>query len=135
ISNGPVDVYAFRNGGSPTNAADYIKNTYNFDETAYFNQPVVKYAGANDNGLRQIISQKYLSFFQNSGLEGYFNYRRTGYPTYSINGPGTGNSGLIPKRFQYPASERTNNAASWKAAVDGQFAGKDDINADMWLLK
>ncbi len=135
ISNGPVDVYAFRNGGSPTNSADYIKNTYNFDEAAYFNQPVVKYAGANDNGLRQIISQKYLSFFQNSGLEGYYNYRRTGFPTFSINGPGTGNSGLIPKRFQYPASERTNNASSWKAAVDAQFAGKDDINAEMWLLK
>jgi hypothetical protein len=135
ISNGPVNVYAFRNGGSPTEAADYINNVYNFDEDAYFNQITVKYAGANDNGLRQIVSQKYLAFFQNSGLEGYFNFRRTGLPAFSNNGPGTGNSGKLPKRFQYPASERTNNASSWKAAVDSQFGGSDDINAEMWLLK
>jgi hypothetical protein len=68
-------------------------------------------------------------------LEGYFNYRRTGLPAFSDNGPGTGNSGKLPKRFQYPSSERTNNASSWKAAVDSQFGGSDDINAEMWLLK
>jgi hypothetical protein len=130
-----MDVYAFKNGGTPTNAADYIKNTYNFDEAAYFSQATVKYAGANENGLRQIITQKYLSFFQNSGLEGYYNFRRTNYPTFSANGPGTGNSGLIPKRYQYPTGERTNNAANWQAALDRQFGGKDEINADMWILK
>jgi len=135
IKNGPLDVYAFRNGGTPTNSSDYIKNTYNFDEAAYFNQNTVKYAGAGNIGLQQIITQKYLSFFQNSGLEGYFNYRRTGFPTFSNNGPGTGNSGKIPLRYQYPSSERTNNQASWKAAVDAQFGGQDDINAVMWILK
>lgn len=135
IQNGPLDVYAFKNGGTPTNAADYIKNTYNFDEAAYFNQVTVKYVGSSNLGLQQIISQKYLSFFQNSGLEGYFNYRRTGYPTFGSGGPGTGNSGLIPKRYQYPAGERVNNKANYQAAVDAQFGGKDDINALMWILK
>ncbi len=135
VKNGAMDVYAFKNGWTPTNAADYIKNTYNFDEAAYFSQATVKYAGANENGLRQIITQKYLSFFQNSGLEGYYNFRRTNYPTFSANGPGTGNSGLIPKRYQYPTGERTNNAANWQAALDRQFGGKDEINADMWILK
>jgi len=76
-----------------------------------------------------------LSFFQNSGLEGYYNYRRTGFPTFSSNGSGTGNSGLIPKRFQYPTSERTNNNANWQSAVARQYAGSDDINAEMWLIK
>lgn len=135
IVNGANAIYSFKNGGSPTNTSDYILNTYTFDENTYFNQTTVKYAGANNDGLKQIISQKYLSFFQNSGLEGYFNFRRTGFPTFSSNGPGTGNSGLIPKRYQYPSSEITNNQASWAEAVGRQFGGKDDINAAMWLLK
>jgi hypothetical protein len=134
ISNGSVNFYSFKNGGSPTNTADYISNTYNFDQTAYFNQPLVKYAGGAD-GLKQIISQKYLSFYQNSGMEGYFNFRRTGFPNFTSNGPGTGNSGLIPKRYQYPTSERTNNNANWQAATARQFGGSDDINAEMWILK
>jgi hypothetical protein len=95
----------------------------------------VKYAGANDNGLRQIIAQKYLAFFQNSGLEGYFNWRRTGFPTFSDNGPGTGNSGAIPKRYQYPNGERTNNTVNLQNALNSQYGGKDDINAEMWLIK
>jgi len=134
ISNGSVNFYSFKNGGTPTNNSDYIANTYNFDENAYFNQSLVKYSAGVD-GLKQIVSQKYLSFFQNSGLEGYYNYRRTGFPTFSSNGSGTGNSGLIPKRFQYPTSERTNNNANWQSAVARQYAGSDDINAEMWLIK
>jgi hypothetical protein len=95
---------------------------------------LVKYAGGAD-GLKQIISQKYLSFYQNSGMEGYFNFRRTGFPNFTSNGPGTGNSGLIPKRYQYPTSERTNNNANCQAATARQVGGSDDINAEMWILK
>jgi hypothetical protein len=135
VKNGAMDVYAFKNGGTPTNGADYIKNVYNFDEAAYFNQPTVKYAGANETGLRQIVAQKYLAFFQNSGLEGYYNWRRTGFPTFSDNGPGTGNSGAIPKRYQYPNGERTNNTTNLQDALNSQYGGKDDINAEMWLIK
>ncbi|MBC7758425.1 MAG: hypothetical protein H7069_06185, partial [Phormidesmis sp. FL-bin-119] len=42
-----------------------------------------------------MLVQKYLSFFQNSGWEVYFNYRRTGVPAFS-GGIGVGNNGSIP---------------------------------------
>jgi len=135
IGNGPLDVYFFKAGGKVTDGASYNKFTVNFDQTAYLAQPLVSYAGNNAQGLQQIVVQKYLGFFQNSGWEGYYNYRRTGFPTFSKGGPGTANSGLIPKRFQYPASEVTNNKANWQSALNNQFGGKDDINADMWILK
>lgn len=131
IQNGPVDVYFFKAGGKVTNAADYNKYTINFDWNAYYNQPSVKYS----NNLDQILIQKYIAFFQNSGWEGYFNFRRTGKPVFSSNGPGTANSGKIPNRFQYPSSERNNNNKNLTAALARQYGGADEINAEMWILK
>ena len=107
--------------------------TTNLDD--YYNQTVVKYAGNNATGLNQILTQKYLGFFQQSGWEAFYNQRRTGVPTFKV-GPGNTNGQKIPKRWQYPTSELTNNAGNWKAALTNQFgAANDDINADMWLLK
>ena len=100
----------------------------------YMDGAMVKYAGNNATGLNQILTQKYIAFFQNSGLEAFYNQRRTGVPTFLV-GVGTGNSTRVPKRWQYPATERTTNADNYKAAVSAQFAGKDDINEMMWLLK
>ncbi len=101
----------------------------------YYNQASVKYAGNNGTGLNQILVQKYLAFFNNSGWDAYFNYRRTGTPAF-LTGAGTGNSGRIPKRWQYPLSERTTNEVNYKNALKAQFdVETDDINSDLWVLK
>jgi len=50
-------------------------------------------------------------------------------------GVGTGNSSRIPKRWQYPNSERTTNSTNYTSSIGSQFAGKDDINDMMWILK
>lgn len=138
VESGPVDVYFFKAGGKVTDGGSYNKYTINFDQSAYLNHSKVAYAGNNAQGLSQILTQKYLAFFQNSGWEGYFNYRRTGLPAFSENGAGTGNSAggsKIPVRFKYPTSEGSNNAANYKAAIDAQYGGNDDINSKMWLIK
>jgi Starch-binding associating with outer membrane len=120
----------------PNGALDeYNTYTKNIDLNAYYNQPSVQYAGNNATGLNQILTQKYLAFFQNSGWEAYFNYRRTGAPVFSKNGAGNGNSNRIPKRFQYPASERATNGANLTSALQSQYSGADDINAEMWIIK
>ncbi|PSL45589.1 SusD-like starch-binding protein associating with outer membrane [Chitinophaga niastensis] len=97
-------------------------------------QPEVAYKGNNAAGLNQILTQKYVAFFENSGYEAYYNYRRTGVPTFNI-GPSNENTGLIPVRFSYPQSEYTNNGANVQAAVQSQFGGSDTRNDVMWLLK
>ena len=52
------------------------------------------------NALTQILKQKYVAFFMNSGLEAFFNFRRTGIPALSQGGAGIGTSHqLIPKRW------------------------------------
>lgn len=139
IATGPVDVYFFKAGGKVTDGGSYNKYTINFDQAAYLSQSAVAYAGNNANGLNQILTQKYLGFFQNSGWEGYFNYRRTNMPAFSEGGPGTGNAAggnKIPKRFKYPVSESATNSTNYNAAINSQFSSVgDDINALIWVLK
>lgn len=101
----------------------------------YLAQPAVVYAGNNAAGLEQILNQKYLAFFQNSSLEAFFNYRRTGLPAFDFGGAGTGNGGVIPKRWLYPSAEETTNAANLNAALSRQFGtATDDVNSENWLL-
>jgi len=103
-------------------------------ENDYYAQAMVKYAGNTADGLKQILMQKYLSYFRNSGFEAYYQYRRTGVPTFDV-GPGVGNSNRIPKRFQYPDIERTTNGENLKQALLRQFNGTDDINQSPWIVK
>lgn len=113
-------------------------NTFTVDVNldTYYNQPVVKYAGNNADGLSQILTQKYLAFAQNSDLEAYYNYRRTGIPAF-LTGVGVGNSSRIPRRYRYPSSEFTINGANLSEALTRQFgaANRDDINDDLWIVK
>jgi hypothetical protein len=83
--------------------------------------------------LTQVLKQKYIALFRHSGLESYFNYRRTGVPVFTT-GPGTGNSSRIALRFKYPGSEATANQENYHAALQSQFGGNDDINGVMWIL-
>ena len=103
-------------------------------DNVYYKQPSVKYAGNNANGLKQILLQKYLAYARNSGYQGYYQWRRTGIPSFNA-GSGSGNGGVIPKRFQYPTNEISANGANLTAALQSQYGGNDDINGLMWLVK
>lgn len=120
----------FLKSGGLNNITSY---PFTFNFTDYYNQPAVTYAGGA-TGLQQILVQKYLAFFQNSGWEAYFNSRRTGVPTLQ-GGTGVGNNGIIPLRWGYPAAEQNQNAANYKAALDAQYGGSNGINGTMWLIK
>jgi len=120
----------FRNAGG-TGSVTY---TVHFAFSDYLSQAVVKYKGNINDGLTQILTQKYLAYARNSGLQAYYQWRRTGIPTFSV-GSGTGNGGKIPLRFQYPTNESTSNGDNYKAAVKSQYNGQDDINLAMWLIK
>ncbi len=114
---------------------DLVIGSVTADVTAYLNQPAVKYSGNNATGLKQILEQKYIGFFQQSGQEAFFNFRRTGIPTF-LTGPGTGNSGVIPKRWLYPVAEKVNNGAMYTEAVGRQFGtAGDNLNSDLWIEK
>ena len=96
----------------------------------------IAYAGDNATGLTQILTQKYVSFFLNSGYESYYQWRRTGIPALLEGGVGVGTpSNKIPLRWQYPVDEANYNTNNYKSAITSQYSGTDDLFAKMWLIK
>lgn len=116
---------------SPTQVAPY---PFSFNFSNYYSQPTVQLSSNPATAINQIVMQKYLAMFENSGYEGYYNWRRTGVPDFQ-SGPGVGNNGVIPLRWAYPVSEQTQNTANWKTALTNQGFSADDLNQKMWLLK
>jgi hypothetical protein len=114
---------------------DAVIGSVTANVTSYLNQASIIYAGNNADGLKQILEQKYLSFFQQSGQEAYFNFRRTGIPAF-LTGPGTGNNGVIPKRWLYPQAESVVNNPNYIKALTNQFGGAgDNLNEALWIDK
>jgi hypothetical protein len=89
--------------------------------------------GTLDEQLQQIYTEFWVSIFPDA-QEVYANYRRTGYPALVPNNyPGNATGGKILRRFLYPVSEQTLNAASYGAAISRQ--GADDFLTRIWWDK
>jgi hypothetical protein len=101
--------------------------------TKFLAKPSLQYKGGSE-GLKQILQQKYVAFFMNSGWEPFMNWRRTGVPAFN-EGPGNNASGKIPRRWQYPTNELIYNSTNCQSAIQNQFGGTDDLNKDVWMNK
>ena len=113
-----------------------VLGTVTIDVNSFLNNPSVSLSSNSDSARVQIITQKYVSFFQNSGWEAFYNWRRTGVPAFSQGGSGIGTpSNLIPRRWEYPQDEINYNNANYSSAISSQFGGKDDLTQDTWLTK
>jgi hypothetical protein len=102
------------------------------DQNNYLAMPNVVYSPAN--GIKMIITQKYINFFLNGGWEPFYNQLRTGFPVFRVDEGGILNDGLIPKRWMYPSEEVQLNLDNLQAAIQRQFT-TDNINGVMWLMK
>ena len=92
-------------------------------------QESVKLQQGQQEALAQIITQKWISNM-NVGFEGWFDYRRTGFPVLAP-GPNNLNEGKIPARFLYPASEQTLNKTNYQIAVQAH-GGEESTNVTAW---
>jgi len=104
----------------------------------YFNEPMpagyltrIGVAFNEATALKQIGTQKWIALFF-SGLEAWFDWRRTGEPTI-IPGPDNQNNNRVPVRYKYPLNEQSQNAENLQAAIQRQ--GPDDINTKVWWDK
>jgi len=97
----------------------------------YFTQTGVAYTGTTQEKLQKIGTQKWVALLFN-GLEGWFDWRRTGIPTVTP-GPDNLNNNRVPVRYIYPQSEQALNATNRAEAVARQ--GIDDINTAVWWDK
>lgn len=100
--------------------------------SGYLEQPGVDYPDGNqEQAITRINEQKWVALFY-TGLEGWFNWRRTGVPAIEASVDNV-NSDQIPVRFRYPEGEQSLNAENYQDAIDQQ--GPNNINTEMWLLE
>ncbi len=78
--------------------------------------------GTLQSKLRYIITQKWFAMCGNQGFEAWSEMRRTGYPDFFVVSK-FAKGGELAKRFQYPTSESTRNAA---------FPGVKPVTAKVW---
>jgi hypothetical protein len=100
--------------------------------------PTVVLKGTNENKIEQIIQQKYIAdFLHGVNYIAWFDNRRTGYPKFILNSSTNLNTPntQFPVRWLYPTFEINYNGDNMSAAVTSQFAGNDNTNGVMWLLK
>ncbi|WP_114750858.1 SusD/RagB family nutrient-binding outer membrane lipoprotein [Pleomorphovibrio marinus] len=88
--------------GSPFEMQDEAVEAYIADVTNAFNS-----AGNQDERLNIIMTEYQLALWGN-GIEAYNNYRRTGFPDFSVTAPVMGNP-PYPQRFIIPVSELETN--------------------------
>ena len=144
ISGTPAETYYEAGISSSMNfLANYTPDNYNHgmpitsDYIAGY-LPTVALAGSSDNMIKQIITQKYLAgFLQGVDYNAWYENRRTGYPEFVLN-PAT-NLNIpateFPIRWLYPSAELDYNPDNVAAAIQSQYGGNDDVNAQMWILK
>lgn len=81
-----------------------------------------------------IYLQKYIANFRVC-LEGYNDYRRTGYPNLTI-GTGTYNNQTLPYRLVYPTTTRTTNPDNYNAVLNTlattYYDGADNMLTPVW---
>lgn len=101
-------------------------------DTYVGNNPLHTGAGI-DEQMRQLYTECWVSIFPNA-QEAWNNYRRTGYPALTPNNyPTNATGGQIPRRGQYPQSEKNLNGDNYNAAVTRQ--GPDDLMTHVWWDK
>lgn len=94
---------------------------------SYFQQAGVAYTGTSQEKLAKIGTQKWLALYF-TGLEGWFDWRRTNYPAIAPGPAAYINS--VPVRIMYPTSVQSLNGENYKEAIARQ--GADQITTRVW---
>jgi hypothetical protein len=125
ISTGSTETY-FRDGvnSSINQLKLYSPAGSLFDDAAIntYTSTTLTFPATTAARLQAINEQYYVSSFLD-GYEPHANWRRSGYPVLTpVNFAGNYTNGVIPRRFQYPASESGLNGTNLGAAITKQGA-------------
>ena len=88
--------------------------------------------------LEQIITQKWIAIYPNP-IEGWAEYRRTGYPELAPAvdnlSDGVVSSARGARRLFYPLDERDYNTTNYQQAVSNLLGGPDTQATDLFWAK
>lgn len=129
--NASLDQYGIADG----DAKAYHQHTHKlvaFRKPDFINQLTAELASASDP-LEVIMQQKWLAGF--TTLEGWFDWRRTGYPRIEGNILNGSQGQKIPVRYIYGENELNYNYSHTNEAVSGLSPATNDQWSKMWLLQ
>lgn len=86
--------------------------------------------GSQEEQLEQIIVQKNIALYPLE-YQNWAEWRRTGYPIFRIGPDEDDLLGTVPRRMQWPDTERTINSASYDAAV-GRLGNDSKLSKVWW---
>ena len=121
IANGNMKVY------DPVSHA-----TIAFDKAAFLANFKTEYEAAT-NKIEKIIEQKWIAAY--TTMDGWFDYRRTGFPNISGNIIAGDQGQKIPVRYMYGDNEFNYNPANTNAAVQRLEPATNTQWSKMWLLQ
>jgi hypothetical protein len=117
--------------GSNINSFLAYKEMKQSEIDAFMASPTTTLTGTDEEKLEQIINQKMIVLYPNT-LEGWSEWRRTGYPRVLV-APNEVSAlhGVSPRRKHYPNNERLVNSNNFNEAI-GRMGGKDDLLTRVW---
>lgn len=138
-----ADTYLANSSAKPVNYTDSKNSSLSAEAPSKITIRWNEAAGAEEENLERIITQKYLAIFPN-GQEAWTEWRRTGYPRQivvfdnetNVNasiGNGFNRGGM--RRVPYPHSEYNQNGANVSDAVSKYLNGTDDAATNVWWDK
>jgi hypothetical protein len=87
--------------------------------------------GSEEAQLEMIINQKIAGFYPIQITEGWFEYRRTGYPRVLVGDDGDDLQGVSPRRYMWPDSEQSLNSDNYEEAK-ARIGGSDRMLVKVW---
>ncbi len=89
-----------------------------------------------ETSLEKIITQKWIANWRATGVEGWAEFRRTGYPRLLAAGAnlsgGTIADGTYARRLPYPLEEKTSNSENYNEALSTLLKGPDNMATRLW---
>jgi Starch-binding associating with outer membrane len=81
-----------------------------YDPSYFTNEVEPRLGTTSDSKLTEVLTQKYIAFYEAESIESYNDYRRTRIPALNNPNNNLATYGFV-ERFPYPTSEEANNSA------------------------
>lgn len=121
----------FPNWNSSWEAAYFEDKEITAAEIAAFKTtPAYSLTGTTEQKFEQIMNQKIIALFPDE-YQGWFEWRRTGYPRVLVGSDSNTLQGVSPRRMRWPQIEQTVNSENYKAAL-ARFGGTDGRLVRVW---
>lgn len=104
-----------------------------FSQTAYDAYIASAKVSLATDALKKIGIQRWLAFYPD-GVQGWSEWRRTGFPELKPTPFANNSSKQIPRRYVYPSTEPNLNGANFQAAI-GKLSGGDSQDTKVWWDK